>query len=191
MSCLLCFRCIKVADCVLSVVFQVYQGGCLCPVCCVSGVSRWLIVSCLLCFRCIKVADCGLSVVFQVYQGGCLWPVCCVSGVSRWLIVACLVCFRCIKVAVVPSVNVSWATKPLSELKAPKFSEVFAVTLLEHRLYTNTLQLNVWSLHDVLGDECLVSVARVTALFPYFLLLRLSFLLHFRDLCQVCESTGA
>jgi len=47
------------------------------------------------------------------------------------------------------------------------------------------------SLHDVLGDECLVSVARVTALFPYFLLLRLSFLLHFRDLCQVCESTGA
>ncbi|XP_070197385.1 protein WWC2-like isoform X2 [Littorina saxatilis] len=61
----------------------------------------------------------------------------------------------CIKVAVVPSVNVSWATKPLSELKAPKFSEVFAVTLLEHRLYTNTLQLNVWSLHEVLGDECL------------------------------------
>ena len=77
---------------------------------------------------------------------------------------ACLLCFRCIKVAVVPSVNVSWATKPLSELKAPKFSEVFAVTLLEHRLYTNTLQLNVWSLHDVLGDECLVSV--VGAVWP-------------------------
>ncbi|KAK7474264.1 hypothetical protein BaRGS_00034507 [Batillaria attramentaria] len=61
----------------------------------------------------------------------------------------------CIKVAVVPSVNVSWATKPVSELKAPKFAEVFAVTLAEHRLYTNTIQLNVWSLHEVLGDECL------------------------------------
>ena len=108
---------------------------------------------------------------------------------------ACLSCFRCIKVAVVPSVNVSWATKPLSELKAPKFSEVFAVTLLEHRLYTNTLQLNVWSLHDVLGDECLVSVVGAVwpepcgrrhgavSLLP--LLLQLSFLLHFRDLRQV------
>ncbi|XP_076467518.1 protein WWC2-like isoform X2 [Babylonia areolata] len=60
----------------------------------------------------------------------------------------------CIKVAVVPSVAVSWTTKPVSELKAPKFSEVFAVTLPEHRLYTNTLQLNVWSLH-AMGDECL------------------------------------
>lgn len=61
----------------------------------------------------------------------------------------------CIKVAVVPSVNVSWATKPVSELKAPKFAEVFAVTLAEHRLYTNTIQLNVWSMHEVKGDECL------------------------------------
>ena len=70
MACLLCFRCIKVADCGLSVVFQVYPGGQLWPVFCISGVSRWLIVACLLCFRCIRVADHGLSVVFQVYQGG-------------------------------------------------------------------------------------------------------------------------
>ena len=68
-----------------------------------------------------------------------------------------MLCDRCIKVAVVPSVSVSWATKPVSELKAPKFSEVFAVTLPEHRLYTNTLQLNVWSFHEIIGDECLVS----------------------------------
>nr|KAG5690001.1 hypothetical protein BaRGS_007303 [Batillaria attramentaria] len=70
----------------------------------------------------------------------------------------------CIKVAVVPSVNVSWATKPVSELKAPKFAEVFAVTLAEHRLYTNTIQLNVWSLHEVLGDECLSKSLHPTVL---------------------------
>lgn len=62
----------------------------------------------------------------------------------------------CIKVAVVPSMTGSWATKPISELKAPKFSEVFRVTLAEYHLYANTLQLNVWSLHDLQGDECLV-----------------------------------
>lgn len=72
--------------------------------------------------------------------------------------------YRCIKVAVVPSVNVSWATKPVGELKAPKFAEVFAVTLAEHRLYTNTIQLNVWSLHAVQGDECLVSAVSFVSL---------------------------
>ena len=37
MACLLCFRCIKVADCVLSAVFQVYQGGCSSQCECVVG----------------------------------------------------------------------------------------------------------------------------------------------------------
>ncbi|PVD34256.1 hypothetical protein C0Q70_05524 [Pomacea canaliculata] len=64
----------------------------------------------------------------------------------------------CIKVAVVPSVNVSWATKLVSDLKAPKFVEVFHVSLAEHRLYSNSIQLNVWSVHEVQGDECLADL---------------------------------
>lgn len=67
---------------------------------------------------------------------------------------------RYIKAALLPHLkNASvWETKPLADLKGPKFSETFHLTIPEHKVRDKTLQVNVWSKHDIFGDECLVSI---------------------------------
>ncbi|VDI70705.1 protein KIBRA [Mytilus galloprovincialis] len=62
-----------------------------------------------------------------------------------------------IKAALLPHLkNASvWETKPLADLKGPKFSETFHLTIPEHKVRDKTLQVNVWSKHDIFGDECL------------------------------------
>ncbi|KAH9513964.1 Protein wwc2 [Bulinus truncatus] len=61
----------------------------------------------------------------------------------------------CIKAALLPSQNVCLETKPLPDLKSPKFSEMFCVTIPEHKLYSKTLQVHVWSISSDKKEECL------------------------------------
>ncbi|GFR66721.1 protein kibra [Elysia marginata] len=61
----------------------------------------------------------------------------------------------CIKAALLPSQTMCLETKPLQELKSPKFAEQFRVTIPEQKLFSKTLQVHVWSLSQVHGDECL------------------------------------
>ena len=66
----------------------------------------------------------------------------------------------CIKAALLPHLKnaFSWETKTLVDLKSPKFSEIFHLSIPEHKVQDKTLQVNVWSKHDIFGDECLVSL---------------------------------
>ena len=66
---------------------------------------------------------------------------------------------RCIKAALLPSQTMCLETKPLAELKSPKFAEQFRVNIPEHKLLSKTLQVHVWSLSQANGEECLVSSA--------------------------------
>lgn len=63
----------------------------------------------------------------------------------------------CIKAALLPHLKnaFSWETKTLVDLKSPKFSEIFHLSIPEHKVQDKTLQVNVWSKHDIFGDECL------------------------------------
>ncbi|CAL1530897.1 unnamed protein product [Lymnaea stagnalis] len=61
----------------------------------------------------------------------------------------------CIKAALLPNQNVCLETKPVSDLKSPKFSEMFRVSIPEHKLYSKTLQVHVWSLSLERKEECL------------------------------------
>ncbi|XP_055893244.1 protein WWC2-like [Biomphalaria glabrata] len=61
----------------------------------------------------------------------------------------------CIKAALLPSQNVFLKTKPLCDVKSPKFSEVFRVSIPEHSLYSKTLQVHVWSIGQEKKEECL------------------------------------
>lgn len=60
-----------------------------------------------------------------------------------------------IKAALLPNMNASLETKFSTELENPKFSEVFRVPVPEHKLMNKTLQVNVWSCHEKIGEECL------------------------------------
>ncbi|KAK3100597.1 hypothetical protein FSP39_022334 [Pinctada imbricata] len=60
-----------------------------------------------------------------------------------------------IKAALLPSIDTFWETQPLSELKNPRFGEIFRATIPEHRLMSKTLQVHIWSLHELAGKECL------------------------------------
>ncbi|GFO11615.1 protein wwc2 [Plakobranchus ocellatus] len=61
----------------------------------------------------------------------------------------------CIKAALLPSQAMCLETKPLHELKSPKFAEQFRMNLAEHKLFSKTLQVHVWSLSQAKGEECL------------------------------------
>ena len=76
--------------------------------------------------------------------------------------------FSCIKAALLPHLKNAflWETKPLVDLKSPKFSEIFHLTIPEHKVQDKTLQVNVWSKHDIFGDECLVSLISLNAMIP-------------------------
>ena len=69
-------------------------------------------------------------------------------------------CYRCVKAALLPHLNASWETKPSGDLKNPKFAEVFRVAIPEHKLLAKTLQVNLWSQHDIMGEKCLVGTER-------------------------------
>ncbi|XP_035825058.1 protein KIBRA isoform X1 [Aplysia californica] len=61
----------------------------------------------------------------------------------------------CIKAALLPNQTMCWETQPLPELRSPKFSEMFRVSIPEHKLFSKTLQVHVWSLSAEKGEECL------------------------------------
>lgn len=61
----------------------------------------------------------------------------------------------CIKAALLPSQTMCLETKPLQELKSPKFAEQFRLTIPEQKLLSKTLQVHVWSLNKATGDECM------------------------------------
>ncbi|XP_062572107.1 protein WWC2-like isoform X1 [Saccostrea cucullata] len=62
----------------------------------------------------------------------------------------------CIKAALLPNIkNASWTTKALSDLKHPKFCEEFRISIPEQLLINKTLQVQIWSLNNQQGSECL------------------------------------
>ncbi|XP_053398838.1 protein KIBRA-like isoform X2 [Mercenaria mercenaria] len=60
----------------------------------------------------------------------------------------------CIKAALLPNPDMSWVTEPSSDLKNPKFSELFRISIPQRILFTKTLQVNIWCLQDNRPDEC-------------------------------------
>ncbi|XP_048775157.1 protein WWC2-like isoform X3 [Ostrea edulis] len=62
----------------------------------------------------------------------------------------------CIKAALISNIKyASWTTKASTELKHPKFGEEFRITIAEQQLINKTLQVQIWSIHNQLGSECL------------------------------------
>lgn len=60
----------------------------------------------------------------------------------------------CIKAALLPNPEASWETAPSNDIKNPRFSEVFRITIPEKKLFTKTLQVNIWCLQQNRQDEC-------------------------------------
>lgn len=60
----------------------------------------------------------------------------------------------CIKAALLPNPDMSWVTAPSSDLKNPKFSELFRISIPQRILFTKTLQVNIWCLQENHPDEC-------------------------------------
>ncbi|XP_059174838.1 protein KIBRA-like isoform X2 [Physella acuta] len=60
-----------------------------------------------------------------------------------------------IKAALLPIQTSCMSTKPLADTKSPKFSETFSFSIPEHKLYSKTLQVHVWSLSPEKKEECL------------------------------------
>ena len=52
----------------------------------------------------------------------------------------------------------SWETSLSTDIRNPKFNEVFRIVILERKLFTKTLQVNIWCLQDNGPDECAVSL---------------------------------
>lgn len=80
-----------------------------------------------------------------------------VKGFIKWTFLI-LSFDRCIKAALISNIKyASWTTKASTELKHPKFGEEFRITIAEQQLINKTLQVQIWSIHNQLGSECLVS----------------------------------
>ncbi|KAK3580455.1 hypothetical protein CHS0354_035497, partial [Potamilus streckersoni] len=60
----------------------------------------------------------------------------------------------CIKAALLPHPNSFWETQPSSDLRNPKFAEMFRVAIQERKLVNKTLQVNIWCLLLGQQDEC-------------------------------------
>lgn len=67
-------------------------------------------------------------------------------------------CSRFIKAALLPHLKKAstWETKLIADLNSPKFFETFYTSIPEHKVRDKTLQVNLWSKHDI-HEECLVS----------------------------------
>ena len=66
---------------------------------------------------------------------------------------------RYIKAALLPMqppVNHVCCTKPVTDLRKPTFGETFPIAVPLNKLYTKTLQVNVWCTNGE-SEECLVS----------------------------------
>lgn len=66
---------------------------------------------------------------------------------------------RYIKAALLPMqapVNQVCCTKPVMDLRKPTFGETFPIAVPLNKLYTKTLQVNVWCTSGE-SEECLVS----------------------------------
>lgn len=71
-------------------------------------------------------------------------------------------CFLCsyVKVAVlpaVPSVQSVFATKCLKDVKKANFGDMFNISLPANKIYTKTLQINIWNQLDD-REKCVVSM---------------------------------
>lgn len=68
--------------------------------------------------------------------------------------------YRYIKAALLPMqppINHMCCTKPVMDLRKPTFGESFPIAVPLNKLYTKTLQVNVWCTSGE-SEECLVSV---------------------------------
>lgn len=57
----------------------------------------------------------------------------------------------------VPSVQSVFSTKCLGDLKKANFGDIFNVPLPTNKIYTKTLQINVWNQFDN-QEKCVVSI---------------------------------
>lgn len=68
--------------------------------------------------------------------------------------------FRYIKAALLPMqapMNNMYCTKQVTDLRKPTFGETFPIPVPLNKLYTKTLQVNVWCTGGGESEECLVS----------------------------------
>ncbi|KAK6172410.1 hypothetical protein SNE40_016065 [Patella caerulea] len=63
----------------------------------------------------------------------------------------------CIKTALLPHTAAFWETKALFDLKSPKFNEIHTVEIAESKLFSQTLQVNVFCILEAGRDDCLGS----------------------------------
>lgn len=78
--------------------------------------------------------------------------------------------FRYIKAALLPMqppVNHMCCTKPVVDLRKPTFGETFPIAVPLNKLYTKTLQVNVWCTGNE-SEECLVRASSGSFLFLSF-----------------------
>lgn len=66
-----------------------------------------------------------------------------------------------------PPVNHMCCTKPVVDLRKPTFGETFPIAVPLNKLYTKTLQVNVWCTGNE-SEECLVRVSSGSFLFLSF-----------------------
>lgn len=76
----------------------------------------------------------------------------------------------------IPSVQSVFATKSLKDLKKANFGDIFNISLPANKIYTKTLQINVWNLLED-REKCVVSRLR----FTYYQFVSISFS-NFRSL---------
>ncbi|KAL4231016.1 regulation of hippo signaling [Mactra antiquata] len=60
----------------------------------------------------------------------------------------------CIKAALLPNPETSWVTEPTADVKNPKFSQLFLISIPQRYLLTKTLQVNIFCLQNGRNDEC-------------------------------------
>jgi protein KIBRA len=70
--------------------------------------------------------------------------------------------FRYIKTMLLPSpppINMACCTKPVEDLRKPTFGDNFPLAVSLNKLYTKTLQVNVWCIDPSQREDCVVSVS--------------------------------